>query len=230
MRRERRRRSPTRASTSSGTCSSVTSRTARSRARARAEKHRLRGGWIESLGRLEDHAEMLAHHYLSCARVLASRARPRQRHCEERTSRAPGGGSRAFALSAYPAAAKFYEAAVELWPADDRVPTGFSSKRAQPQPLEPDRATERAHGGSRRAARGRGFGKGGGGRSSTSARTTGYGASGTRPSSILENAAAMVADQPNSHSKAMIMSLHSRFRMLAGDTTRPSDSGTRCSR
>ena len=31
----------------------------------RAEKHRLAGEWIERLGRPEDHAEMLAHHYSS---------------------------------------------------------------------------------------------------------------------------------------------------------------------
>ena len=30
----------------------------------RAEQHQRAAEWIESLGRLEDHAEMLAHHYL----------------------------------------------------------------------------------------------------------------------------------------------------------------------
>src|SRR5439155_7415592 len=29
----------------------------------RSERHRWAAGWIESLGRPEDHAEMLAHHY-----------------------------------------------------------------------------------------------------------------------------------------------------------------------
>jgi len=29
----------------------------------RAEKHRLAAEWLETLGRSEDHAEMLAHHY-----------------------------------------------------------------------------------------------------------------------------------------------------------------------
>ena len=32
---------------------------------ARSEKHQGAAAWIESLGRLEDHAEMLAHHYLT---------------------------------------------------------------------------------------------------------------------------------------------------------------------
>ena len=31
----------------------------------RAEQHRMAAGWIATLGRTEDHAEMLAHHYLN---------------------------------------------------------------------------------------------------------------------------------------------------------------------
>ena len=41
----------------------------------RAAKHRRAAEWIESLGRAEDHAEMLAHHYgqaLELARAAAS--------------------------------------------------------------------------------------------------------------------------------------------------------------
>jgi class 3 adenylate cyclase/tetratricopeptide (TPR) repeat protein len=86
---------------------------------ARGDKHRLAAEWIESLGRAEDHAEMLAHHYLS-ARALAraageettaleAAARPALRHA----------GDRAWALGAYGAAQRFYEAALELWPSEE---------------------------------------------------------------------------------------------------------------
>ena len=54
---------------------------------ARAEKHRVAADWIESLGRPDDHAEMLAHHYLTALELdkaagvdtqdLADRARLR---------------------------------------------------------------------------------------------------------------------------------------------------------
>ena len=86
---------------------------------ARAERHRQAAEWIESLGRPEDHAEMLAHHYVSALDLakaagielpeVAERARPALREA----------GDRAFGLYAYSAAARFYGRALELWPADD---------------------------------------------------------------------------------------------------------------
>jgi predicted ATPase len=36
----------------------------------RAEKHLLAARWIEQLGRREDHAEMLAHHYLQALELI----------------------------------------------------------------------------------------------------------------------------------------------------------------
>jgi class 3 adenylate cyclase/tetratricopeptide (TPR) repeat protein len=86
---------------------------------ARAEKHRVAADWIESLGRPDDHAEMLAHHYLTALELdkaagveteeLAGRARMRLLEA----------GDRAHALSAFPAAMRFYSAALDLWPPDD---------------------------------------------------------------------------------------------------------------
>ena len=40
----------------------------------RAEKHRRAADWIETLGRPEDHAEMVAHHYVSALEALPSAA------------------------------------------------------------------------------------------------------------------------------------------------------------
>ena len=85
----------------------------------RAEKHRRTADWIESLGRPEDHAEMLAHHWRSALELtraagsenpeLARRARLALREA----------GDRAFSLNAFNAAASQYEDAVGLWPEDD---------------------------------------------------------------------------------------------------------------
>jgi class 3 adenylate cyclase/tetratricopeptide (TPR) repeat protein len=87
---------------------------------ARAGKHVDAAGWIESLGRPEDHAEMLAHHYLRAVDLgraagqdtagLAPRARAALRRA----------GDRALALSAFPAAAGYYRSALGLWPDDAR--------------------------------------------------------------------------------------------------------------
>jgi len=85
----------------------------------RAVRHRAAAAWVEALGRPEDHAEMLASHYLNAleyARAagtddaeLAACARPVLRDAGERAS----------ALYAWPAAARFYTEALELWPEDD---------------------------------------------------------------------------------------------------------------
>jgi class 3 adenylate cyclase len=86
---------------------------------ARSEKHAHVAAWIDSLGRGEDHAELVAHHYVSAleyARAagsdtaeLAGRARVALREAARR----------ARAVVAPEAARRFYASALELWPQDD---------------------------------------------------------------------------------------------------------------
>jgi len=88
---------------------------------ARVEKHRRAAEWIESLspGRA-DLSELVAHHYTSAlefARLahqetaeLAARARLALRDA----------GEHALNLYAFPAAARFFRQALELWPDDDQ--------------------------------------------------------------------------------------------------------------
>ena len=86
----------------------------------RAEKHRLAAEWIESLGRAEDHAELLAHHY-SAALELARAAGAETKALADRARfwlRAAG--ERAYALNSFATAARLYGEAVELWPVSDR--------------------------------------------------------------------------------------------------------------
>jgi class 3 adenylate cyclase len=65
---------------------------------ARAERHERAAGWMDALGRPEEHAEMLAHHYLealSLRRAPARRSRrhsssaPASRHAMPATARSP---------------------------------------------------------------------------------------------------------------------------------------------
>ncbi len=85
---------------------------------ARAGRHLHAAGWIESLGRPDDHAEMLAHHYL-CALGLARAANQDARDLAPRARPAlEGAGDRALALNAFAAAAGFYRVALGLWPQD----------------------------------------------------------------------------------------------------------------
>jgi class 3 adenylate cyclase/tetratricopeptide (TPR) repeat protein len=87
---------------------------------ARAEKHRLTAEWIESVapGR-GDLTELLAHHHTS-ALEYARLARQDTTALVDRARLAlRDAGEHALTVYAYPAAARFFRDALELWPADD---------------------------------------------------------------------------------------------------------------
>ncbi|MGB2953553.1 MAG: adenylate/guanylate cyclase domain-containing protein [Gaiellaceae bacterium] len=87
---------------------------------ARTERHERAARWIEGLGRPEDHSEMLAHHYLEALRLRRAAGQEEPAPLVERARLAArDAGDRALALGALPAAARFYEAALELWPPQD---------------------------------------------------------------------------------------------------------------
>jgi class 3 adenylate cyclase/tetratricopeptide (TPR) repeat protein len=88
----------------------------------RARKHRETAEWIESLGRNEDHAELLAFHW-SSALELTQATRQDAAELETPTRMAlRAAGERAFSVNAYPAAATYYDAALALWPDDEERP------------------------------------------------------------------------------------------------------------
>jgi class 3 adenylate cyclase/tetratricopeptide (TPR) repeat protein len=99
---------------------------------ARARKHVAAAEWVESLGRPEDHAGLIAHHYgaaLEFARAsgeetseLVDRARITWREA----------GDRAATLSSWDVAVDFYRSAYALWPDDSERPRLlFSLGRAE---------------------------------------------------------------------------------------------------
>jgi class 3 adenylate cyclase/tetratricopeptide (TPR) repeat protein len=183
---------------------------------ARSRKHQAAAEWIESLGRPEDHAEMLAHHYLTALELdraagveagdLATRARFRLREA----------GDRAYALSAFPAARRFYSAAVELWPADDDARADLLFRYARTAHADmPTQSLELI----------------------TDARDALLAAGDTAQTAEAEilisevfwllgrrdegfervqAAQALIADQPSSYSKAYVVANVSRFATLAG--------------
>jgi class 3 adenylate cyclase/tetratricopeptide (TPR) repeat protein len=86
----------------------------------RARKHVRTAEWIESLGRREDHAEMVAHHYVS-ALELAGAAGEDTGSIEGRARRAlREAGDRASSLSALEQAQHYYAEALAIATADDR--------------------------------------------------------------------------------------------------------------
>jgi class 3 adenylate cyclase/tetratricopeptide (TPR) repeat protein len=85
---------------------------------ARADKHAAVAAWIKALGRADDHAELVAHHYESAidlARAAGSADDELGRRARVAFRRA---GDRALRLNAFVTACRFYVAALELWPDD----------------------------------------------------------------------------------------------------------------
>ncbi|HEY5872685.1 MAG TPA: AAA family ATPase, partial [Gaiellaceae bacterium] len=85
----------------------------------RGDKHRLVAEWIGSLGRPEDHAEMLAQHYLAALELANATDRPVEEIAERARDALIEAGDRATGLTASASAARFYEHALELLPDHD---------------------------------------------------------------------------------------------------------------
>jgi class 3 adenylate cyclase/tetratricopeptide (TPR) repeat protein len=88
----------------------------------RAVKHVAAARWIESLGRRDDHAEMLAHHYGQALELMGAGgiAVPHQVADRARAAFADA-GERALAMNASAAAVQFYDSALALSP-DEPTP------------------------------------------------------------------------------------------------------------
>jgi class 3 adenylate cyclase len=89
--------------------------------RRRGDIHLRTAEWLEAIGRerAAERAEMLAHHYLS-AHQLTRASGGDAADLRDRTRRAlRDAGDRALTLHAFPAAARLFRQALELWPADD---------------------------------------------------------------------------------------------------------------
>jgi class 3 adenylate cyclase/tetratricopeptide (TPR) repeat protein len=85
----------------------------------RAERHVLAARWLESLGRPADHAELLANHYLAAIELARVAGRSSAPYAESARLAFRRAGDHASALNAFAAAARYYRAALELWPAED---------------------------------------------------------------------------------------------------------------
>ncbi|HLG08072.1 MAG TPA: adenylate/guanylate cyclase domain-containing protein [Gaiellaceae bacterium] len=85
----------------------------------RVERHRQVAEWIESLGRTEDHAEMLAYHWRSALELAEASGLPTAELEENARLALREAGDRAFALNAYPAAERYYAEALGLWSDQD---------------------------------------------------------------------------------------------------------------
>jgi hypothetical protein len=102
--------------------------------------------WIESLGRSEDQAEMLAHHYLHALELAEVAGHDTASLGESARYALRDAGDRASALYAVDAAERLYDAALRLWPEDDPERAQVLFRRVAPirsiEAGDPERLTE----------------------------------------------------------------------------------------
>ena len=183
---------------------------------ARAEKHRAAAEWMESLGRPDDHAEMLAHHYLTALELSRASGRPLEDVADAARVALREAGDRAVSLNAFSPATRYYAAALELWPSEDpdRAELLFRLARARfvsvdelrDHALEEAREALLASGRSERAAEA----------DALLAEVWWQRGDRARCDLHLDRAAALVDELPASPGKAHVLSQIARYRMLAG--------------
>jgi class 3 adenylate cyclase len=88
---------------------------------ARADKHRRAAEWIQTLSpdRAEDRAELLAHHLQAALTYAAADGQDTTTLVERARLALRDAGDRALDLNAFAAAARWYAAALDLWPDTD---------------------------------------------------------------------------------------------------------------
>jgi tetratricopeptide (TPR) repeat protein len=184
---------------------------------ARSEKHQRAAEWIESLGRSEDRAEMLAHHYLTALELDRAAGKETEELANRARFRLREAGDRAYALAAFPAARRFYWAAVELWPTDDerRADLLFRHARAA-HSFEPTKSLDLII-----EARDALLAAGDTSQAAEAEILAGeiFWLIGQQDEGFerVRAAQALIADQPSSYSKAYVLANVSRFTTLAGD-------------
>ena len=88
---------------------------------ARVERHRLAAEWIESLGRPDDHADLLAHHYGAAIELARAAGVDASSFAAPAAAALLRAADRSLALNAFAAAARMYEEALALGlPEEDR--------------------------------------------------------------------------------------------------------------
>ena len=183
----------------------------------RAAMHVTAAEWTESLGRSEDHAEMLAYHYRSAMELMDAARIPLPSDLVPRIRAAlAGAGERALALNSYAAAERFFDQALDLAsevPPRERARLEYGFALAlfgmgddrRVAALEIARDSLRGCGEEDRAAEAEAF----------VAQTWWLQGRHDLMLAHLERAVSMIAERPPSPEKARVLSEVSRFQMLS---------------
>jgi class 3 adenylate cyclase/tetratricopeptide (TPR) repeat protein len=183
----------------------------------RARKHARVAEWMESLGRQEDHAEMIAHHWRTALELtrasggddgdLVDRARLALRDA----------GDRASSLNAETAAIAYYADALALWPSDDPSRADLQFRHARALHLAGDESRESALAHARDALVAAGDRAQAGEASAFLSRMMWHRGDRQESMAHLATAVELVADAPPSPGKARVLAVSARQRALAGE-------------
>lgn len=184
----------------------------------RADKHRVAARWIESLGRPEDHAEMLAHHYLLALELSRAAGLPTADIAEGARDAFREAGGRASSLNSFGAAIRFYDEALAVGSFDhsDRADVRFRRAKAlhlaagegRDEALEEARKALLEVGDSERAAEA----------DALLAEVWWHRGNRDRSRDHLARAHALVEELPPSAGKAHVLSQVSRYNALAEES------------
>ena len=86
---------------------------------ARSDKHRAAARWLESLGRAEEHAEMLAHHYVTALELARAAGTEGEALVDQARRALVAAADRAFTLNAFGQTVMLARQALELSPEGD---------------------------------------------------------------------------------------------------------------
>jgi class 3 adenylate cyclase/tetratricopeptide (TPR) repeat protein len=188
---------------------------------SRADKHRRAAEWIESLSpdRSEDRAEMLAHHYAAALEFAEASGQPTEQLRMRAYAALREAGDRAFGLSAFPAAARFYERTLELAPPDDASRLRMLHRRARALQLAGDERAGTALEEARDALLAAGDVDGAAELETFLAEVAWYAGRAEEVAERIERARELVVDSGVSPGHARVLAQVARHRMLAGSWT-----------
>ena len=183
----------------------------------RAGKHQRMAHWIESLGRPEDHAEMLAHHWRSALELARAAGTDTDRLVGPTRLALRAAGDRAFDLSAFLAAERYHAEALELWRHDDAERPDLLFRRARALHLAGDDRREAALEEARDALLTAGAVEAAAEAEAHLSEAAWFRGQRNRAYEHLGRAEELLAGAQRSLVKARVLAMSGRYRMLAGD-------------
>jgi len=190
----------------------------------RADKHRAAADWIESLGRPEDHSEMLAHHYLRSLELRRAAGLPAGDEDARAHAALREAGDRAFALNAYDAAVRYYAEALTSQ-ADDPDRPELMFRLARARHMTGDSLRERALTDAREELLAAGATERAAEADALLAESCWHRSDREACDRHLDDARALIDGLPPSQAKAYVLSQLARYRMLAGRDSEAIDLG-----